>query len=176
MQADHTRTYWSVIQDIEMSDQGFPNGVFYCGLCSTPYRDAKRCRFHLIDRHIGIEITLMKADAARIEVTTLHRCPCCDYQTEVASLYALHKAQHTDTERATALISSGQLAAATAAAEGYTPKRKRGSSAGPSHGRRSSEESTNSDPSTSNKRGLHGGDAMMTLTQLFVPSDESPLE
>ncbi|KAJ5338412.1 hypothetical protein N7452_005140 [Penicillium brevicompactum] len=124
------------------------DGVFLCNQCHAQFESAREDRGYI----------------------------CCDDHTEVGPLYALHQAQHADTERATALISSGQLAAAAAAAESQTPNRKRAGSAGPSHERRSSDLSTNSDPSTSNERGLDGGDAMMTLMQLFVPSDESPLE
>ncbi|CAI7655837.1 unnamed protein product [Penicillium bialowiezense] len=89
-QTKHPRCYWPMLHDSTLPSTKFPLGVFYCGLCSTSYRDQYRCRVHLVDRHPGVTRTLSKDDMSEIVTTDIHRCPHCTFWSEIETVVVEH--------------------------------------------------------------------------------------
>lgn len=89
-QADHPRSYWPVLHDVQTIGVGFPHGVFFCGLCSAPYTDAMKARHHLAEKHPALVLQIHHADVTRIDAISMYRCPGCKFMSESIVLYSDH--------------------------------------------------------------------------------------
>ncbi|CAI7584070.1 unnamed protein product [Penicillium bialowiezense] len=136
-QADHPRSYWPVLHDVQTIGVGFPHGIFFCGLCSAPYTDAMKARHHLAEKHPALVLQIHHADVTRIDAISMYRCPgytpkCTGLVGRPISLTAI-KIEIASCARTV------RVADPVHPSRPATPKRKRGNSnaaAGPSRRRR----------------------------------------
>ncbi|KAJ5338748.1 hypothetical protein N7541_010712 [Penicillium brevicompactum] len=89
MQTKHAGLYWPMYHDPNLVNLKFPDGIFFCGRCSAPYRDADRCKQHLFEKR-GSGVAQKRPDLSIIPIAEVYRCNVCGWRTDSVAMLADH--------------------------------------------------------------------------------------